>query len=482
MTILPYPYAAKATMFGFHTPVKRSETDAAKPPETLAMAGPSRLASEKVTTSQVRRSIGELEAKNQKPPTMIQKTTDEASKSKARTPLTPREETKKTPNQKSRDRLAEAKIWADKAKNALATSRNTKTDIKNDVTHAIDKLVSLIKEASNIKGQTITREAEQMRTIVTDEKKTQIDENLMKKLEEHAKLLNENNAKMEILKEALDKNTEAQEKLSYASVAATPPTRLPTEQTTLHSVVITSKDETESGEDVLNRIRKAVNAKDGGVFVEKIRKAKDRKIIIGCKTNEDRQNLKARINSADDHLTVQETKNKNPLVILKDVLAYNSDEEVLTALRNQNKGIIRDPEDKALKIEVAYKRRTRNPHTNHIVLRVPPCIWKRLVEAEVIQIDLQRVRVLDQSPLVQCSLCLGYGHGKRFCQESTEKCSHCGGPHMRSQCPDWLAGTAPTCCNCLHAKNDKVDHNAFSQDCPIRKRWEGIARATIAYC
>ncbi|KAL4702166.1 hypothetical protein ACJJTC_011506 [Scirpophaga incertulas] len=77
-------------------------------------------------------------------------------------------------------------------------------------------------------------------------------------------------------------------------------------------------------------------------------------------------------------------------------------------------------------------------------------------------------------------------------QQETEKIrqyleneSHCGGPHLRRECEDWMAGMAPRCCNCASAKKTQAgegEHNAFSSDCPIRRRWEMAARAKIAYC
>lgn len=57
---------------------------------------------------------------------------------------------------------------------------------------------------------------------------------------------------------------------SYASVATSPKRQ---EHTALHSVVITAVDETETGEEVLDRIKKAVDARESGIVVEKIRKA-----------------------------------------------------------------------------------------------------------------------------------------------------------------------------------------------------------------
>ncbi|CAH2097193.1 unnamed protein product [Euphydryas editha] len=95
-------------------------------------------------------------------------------------------------------------------------------------------------------------------------------------------------------------------------------------------------------------------------------------------------------------------------------------------------------------------------------------------------VDLKRLRAEDQSPLVQCTRCLGYGHGKKYCKEKTDLCSHCGGQHLSSRCAKRQEGAPPTCKNCSNAKLDKIDHNAFSESCIIRRKC--LARSTVEYC
>lgn len=116
------------------------------------------------------------------------------------------------------------------------------------------------------------------------------------------------------------------------------------------------------------------------------------------------------------------------------------------------------------------------------VLQVSPTVWQRMTEVGKLHIDLQRVTVKDQSPLVQCSKCLGYGHGEKLCTETEDLCSQCAGPHMRSECPARLVGDPPECRNCRTAKHEKYDHNSFDENCPIRKKWDSIARSSVAYC
>ncbi|CAF4950783.1 unnamed protein product [Pieris macdunnoughi] len=91
-------------------------------------------------------------------------------------------------------------------------------------------------------------------------------------------------------------------------------------------------------------------------------------------------------------------------------------------------------------------------------------MWRALTTAEKIHVDIQRVWVEDQSQLVQCTMCLGFGHSRKFCKQESELCSHCGGPHLRQKCPAYNEGKSP------------------NTDCPVRKGWERAARQSYAYC
>lgn len=497
-------------MFAFHSPpvkkaLESANTDSQKSPELTMKAGPS---NEPTQVSKVRQSIGEWESgKPDRSPTTPKKaepapagllktktkpktTLSQESKVTRKTSVEAAGSSPKPEKPKYADRTAEARTCLTKVKMQLGSARNLRTDIKTEVTIAAERLYQLVKEAEKGKAKhgkgedkDLEEEREEEPRILPPSLEPRREEmDLIRKLEEHSQLIKESNERIEGLKEVMEKQQMTLEEATYARVAAGPTGKQFPGQTALHSVVVTSKDEKETGEEVLNRIRGVINAKEGWVTVDRVRKAKDRKVIVGCKTEEERQKVKERLRMAEDHLNVEEVKNKDPLLLLRDVFQYNSDEDVLSALRNQNRSVFRNLEKQDYKMEIRYRKKTRNPQTCHIIIRVSPKIWLRAMEAGSVHVDLQRVRVVDQSPLVQCSLCLGYGHGRRFCKQTVEKCSHCGGPHMRSECADWLAGVVPKCCNCTHAKLDLTDHNAFSQECPVRQKWDALARATIAYC
>ena len=54
-------------------------------------------------------------------------------------------------------------------------------------------------------------------------------------------------------------------------------------------------------------------------------------------------------------------QNKNPQVVLRGVMQYNTNEDVIKALKNQNAAIFRDLKDEQAKIEIIYRKRARNP-------------------------------------------------------------------------------------------------------------------------
>lgn len=169
-------------------------------------------------------------------------------------------------------------------------------------------------------------------------------------------------------------------------------------------------------------------------------------------------------------------------MVLKNVLAYNSDNDILTALKNQNVHFLRDLPEEERVATVKYRRRARNPHETHVVLQVPPKLWRRLTEAGRLYVDMKSVHVTDQTQLVQCSRCLAYGHGKRLCLEQRDLCHHCGGDHLRVDCPDKAGGVQRSCVNCRRAKHADVLHAIYSDDCPVRKKWDALARITTIYC
>ncbi|CAG9792685.1 unnamed protein product [Diatraea saccharalis] len=148
-----------------------------------------------------------------------------------------------------------------------------------------------------------------------------------------------------------------------------------------YTVIVSSSNPKNTGENILDEIREALDTKSTGA-------------------------------------RAQIPKTNKPLVVIKDVLAYHKEEDIVVNIMSQNKHILGDLGVDSTALRVKYRRKARNPLECHPVLEVPPEVHKKLIEAEYIYIGLQKRPVQDQSPLVQCTKCLGYGHTKTLCTKT----------------------------------------------------------------
>ncbi|CAH2228375.1 jg2572 [Pararge aegeria aegeria] len=365
------------------------------------------------------------------------------------------------------------------AKLQLEQSGNIRATIKETV---IECLSSLYTISLRLSGGTPSSPAV---STVTESNFTK---EILEELKEQREMLVVARQDMGTVKEGILKISETIGKskitggVSYAAMAATPIVKASSTPQPVHSVVISSVDNQDTSEDVITKIRSGVNATTSGLRVDRLRKAREGKVVLGCHTRDELAKVAERLKAQQPTLLIQETTNKDPLVIIKNVLNINTDEDVLSALKKQNQNILGAISDGDYRASVRFRRKARNPLESHVVLQVSPPVWQSLTSAAKVHVDLQRVTVEDQSPLVTCSRCLGYGHGRKTCQESIDTCNHCAGSHLRSECPAWRAGDRPTCRNCQSSRLDQTDHSSFHESCPIRKKWDALARSKVAYC
>ena len=268
-------------------------------------------------------------------------------------------------------------------------------------------------------------------------------------------------------------------KITYAAAASnTVPKPRPS-----HSLIVSSTDPTKTGDNVIEAIRGTVDFKSTGVTVDRVRKAKNRKVVLSFEREEDAKRLQDNIHS-NKTLQVKQALTSNPQVIVKNILNYHSDEDIIDHIRAQNKKLFTDLRAEDKSIRVRYRKRTRNELQCHAVLEVSPQLHRRMLEGGTVHIGLQKRPVEDQSPLVQCAKCLGFGHTKTLCKERDQLCNYCGEQHSWQDCPSRSSGDPPQCKNCVRAKENTTaaPHVAFSPTCPQWQIWDNIARSRIAYC
>ncbi|CAG9793098.1 unnamed protein product [Diatraea saccharalis] len=259
---------------------------------------------------------------------------------------------------------------------------------------------------------------------------------------------------------------------TYANIAKTNIPR------TMHSIILESENKNDTAEELIQKTKAILKPTLEEIKIDKIRKVKDQRVLIGCAKEKEIEKIKDKLQK-EQGIKIEKVKNKNPLVIIKDVPFQIKEEELLQLIQNQNKELFNKEEEKEVKVK--FRRKAINQERCHAIIQVKPAVWRAMTGKGHLYIEMERLKVEDQSPLIQCTRCLGFGHGMKFCQESASRCSHCGDPHLRANCPEREAGRAPRCCNCAHAGLEETEHNAFSKECGVRDKWEYLARTTTAY-
>ncbi|CAG9790255.1 unnamed protein product [Diatraea saccharalis] len=328
--------------------------------------------------------------------------------------------------------------------------------IEDKIVHTREELITEIKE----EHRKTKKETKQYHTSneKTNEKEA---EELAKKVVEHLKI----NTPTSSITNPPD---------TYADMTRKNKIMIPT---TTHSVLVSSEELMDISEDVIRKTEEILKPRNGEVKIDRIRKVKDQKILIGCSSKEEIKKIEEKLKKGKN-IIVEAVRNKNPLITIKDVKFKMKDEDILDALIRQNNEIFKQDQEKE-DIKIKFRRKARNPERCHLILQVKPEIWNKLTTQGRIYMDMERLKVEDQSPLIQCTRCLQFGHGRKFCTESADRCSHCGGLHLRAECPE--RERPPRCCNCAHAQLEDIEHNAFSRECRIRDKWEYLARSTTAY-
>lgn len=175
-----------------------------------------------------------------------------------------------------KNRTAEAKSCLMKAKLQLGNSRNLKTNIKEDVERAVERRYELVKEAEIDRVKTAQGGEENRKNespipapSTKECENTRIKDDLAKRLEEHGKMLREHKEEMERLRDQMcAQKMTGQE--TYASIASRPPKRQYTKQTAMHSIIVTSPNDQDTREQILEKVKKALNVKEEGVKIVKV--------------------------------------------------------------------------------------------------------------------------------------------------------------------------------------------------------------------
>lgn len=230
-----------------------------------------------------------------------------------------------------------------------------------------------------------------------------------------------------------------------------------------------------TSQELIDLVKTEVDVATLGIAVNQVRKTKGQGVVVTCDSEDDREALSRAIRGSNTNILATPLKNRRPQIRLVGVANDLNDAQIPAALVNQNKKII--PEVDPGDIKVLRRTRGRNSSLFNVVLEVAPRVWANL-KGRSVHLGYQIVPALDQSPMVQCFNCMGFGHTARECRGDTT-CGYCSSDHETRSCPNRNGG--PVCCHCTRDGNTS-HHPAYSAECPNWQRWDRIARLSVSYC
>ncbi|CAH2091367.1 unnamed protein product [Euphydryas editha] len=191
---------------------------------------------------------------------------------------------------------------------------------------------------------------------------------------------------LDTIKEGVTKLTPKTNSYTFAQVAAKP--RPENQHQPNHTLIISSRNPKETSENVLTKIRTTLDLRKSGARVERVRKARDQKVVMKCATKEDMVKIRGQVQTNKD-LTVREPSNQDPLVCVRGVLSCYSNEEIIEHIKAQN-GHILDGVDRTSNEGALQKARPKSA-------RMPPCLGDITGGLEKIHAgpkDLRRIRAM----------------------------------------------------------------------------------------
>lgn len=223
---------------------------------------------------------------------------------------------------------------------------------------------------------------------------------------------------------------------------------------------------------VIKKLREAVKPEKTGIRLESMREGTGGRVIVKCADSRDLNKFTECLSKCKD-LNVRKPE---PLKAVLTILGIDEEEcqgDLMQRVLAQNPelsvlvpdgGRLQD----AVKV-IRYERMGANARLRKAFVMVSARARECLNEMGCVYIGYRRARVVDETPLLQCYKCLGFGHTSGACKNE-ERCGYCAAGHRTSECKVKEDRAKHECFNCRKYLNVKSNHRASSYDCEFYKR------------
>ncbi|GBP71823.1 hypothetical protein EVAR_88678_1 [Eumeta japonica] len=124
-----------------------------------------------------------------------------------------------------------------------------------------------------------------------------------------------------------------------------------------HTLKVSLRCENHTAKQVVAKLRSVVDVREMGVAVDRLRKARNQKVIVSYSTAEDARKIDERLKMRGAKLRVSKPDKKLPIVVIWDVLRMNTDKDIVRSLGTHNRHSGEDLNWEMERAKVCYRRR-----------------------------------------------------------------------------------------------------------------------------
>lgn len=247
-------------------------------------------------------------------------------------------------------------------------------------------------------------------------------------------------------------------------------------------VIITPKDKEQDRKITKTSLKNAIDPAD--FTFSGMRNATNNGLIISCENDDDCLKL---INEAEQKLgekyEIRKPAKRLPRFKILRVKDSDEDDATLIAdLKRQNRCVY----DDKFKFEVIKREQVKIKGKNidgmfNIVLQTNGETFKKVMDNGNLNVNWQNCKVVDNVYIRRCYKCYGFNHESKNCTAEVA-CSTCSLPHLKKDCKS----KNEKCINCVTTNkrlslNMNVNHNVWSNECPVYLRKLEMSKRAISY-
>lgn len=233
-----------------------------------------------------------------------------------------------------------------------------------------------------------------------------------------------------------------------------------------------------SSDDVEQLLKQTVKPEEKGLKVRRLRKAKDKAVVVNFDSEADLNSFKENLKESKD-FTVVEAKRRSPKLSIYNVPSDLSPDEIKKGLLALN-GVILNKNFVTmdiLKNDCTFKFKTgkRRPGFCTWVVEVTPGLRNKLLKIKELHIGWGTCSIRDFLSVSRCFKCQGLYHIAKDCREKVDTCNHCAETgHTHKTCPN--KSKQRTCALCKRAS---LPCEHLAKKCPsLRRALEALVRST----